>query len=53
LPEEPQHLVISNLEEFEAIEVEPDGTLDRNDDLSLFQFGLQNADFGKVQRKLD
>src|SRR5687768_3008844 len=28
-------------------------TLDRNDDLSLFQFGLQNADFGKVQRKLD
>jgi hypothetical protein len=28
-------------------------TLDRDDDLSLFQFGLQNADFGKVQRKLD
>ena len=28
-------------------------TFDRNNDLSLFQFGLQNADLGKVQRKLD
>jgi hypothetical protein len=28
-------------------------TLNRDDDLSLFQFGLQNTDLGQVQRKLD
>ena len=27
--------------------------LDRNDDLALFQFGLQHADFRQIQRKLD